>query len=402
MTPPRSEPRTAKANSLILALAKSAAALEEIEHTLRRKGVMQPVRLVNDVKMALARLAGGGVLAIVACAPALTDSALTLTLTNDELQPLTDSADVPLLLWTSTGTLPTGLPVETMDRWRHFSPETSPTDLGRIFSAEANRSGRGATTQRQQRSTVISVIGAKGGVGTTTVAMNIAAGLTERGRVILAELRSSLGSLQGHFRPGRLQRSVAALPPGADIASLLWPVPRPEGLRILFGPQTMRDCSEIGSQRAAWVLDRLIEQSEFVVLDLPVSLCETNRSLLASSQYVAVVVEATSTCIELGRLTVEGIQQLNCPPASVGAVLVRQRPEGETILPREAEIRLGVPVLKLIPPAHQSCLASEQAHIPLVEYDPESLAAESLLALSRHHHAPRSTRAAAVLPDSDR
>ncbi len=54
-------------------------------------------------------------------------------------------------------------------------------------------------------------MGAKGGVGTTTVALNVAAALAGHRRVILAELHPELGSLPLYFQPHRSMRDIGDL-----------------------------------------------------------------------------------------------------------------------------------------------------------------------------------------------
>jgi pilus assembly protein CpaE len=234
---------------------------------------------------------------------------------------------------------------------------------------------------------IVSVMGAKGGVGTTTIAMNIAASLAARSGAILAEFRPSLGSLQGHFHPGRMVRGLASLAePGTAARSVLWPVPGVAGMRILFGPQTAAECQEFSAGQTLGILSRLSEEARFVVLDLPVSFGEANRAVLGESQYLALVVEPTPVCVRMSKATLEGIQSWDKAPASIGAVVVKRRSEGVTLPLAEVEAELGIPILKVIPPAPALCVAGEQAHMPMQLCDPESLAADSLKALGHAFH----------------
>jgi hypothetical protein len=55
---------------------------------------------------------------------------------------------------------------------------------------------------------------------------------------------------------------------------------------------------------------------------------------------------------------------------------------------------LGVPILKVIPPAPELCVVGEQSHVPMMLCDPDSLAADSLMALARGFHSKSAARAA--------
>jgi pilus assembly protein CpaE len=262
-----------------------------------------------------------------------------------------------------------------------------------IRNGETAKPGVPETLINPATATVIAVMGVKGGVGATTVAMNVAATLVGRGRVVLAEIRPGFGSLQGHFCPGRLVRGLTSLldsdpqaPVARAVTSVLWPVPTVSGLRVLFGPQTEADCREMGPAQITAILQALAAEADFVVVDLPVSLFEANRAILAASHYLALVLEPAPACMKLGKLIVEGIQSWEKTPASIGAVIVNRTSEGAPVPITEIEAELGVPVIKAVPPAPDLYLQGERAHAPMVLCDPDSLVADSFVALARSFH----------------
>jgi pilus assembly protein CpaE len=374
-------------NPLILMVTDSAASFDALRRALESCQSPHQLRRVGNVSMALARVAGGGVRSIVA------DCSGPIVRMENLVELRSGAPKLPVMLWSDTaGGIGPGLLRETGASGA-LTPNTSPSELKRMFPDETLSEKRAAARMRSE-SVVIAVMGAKGGVGTTTVAMNLAAALTARGNVILAEIRPTFGTLQGHFHPGRLVRGVASVGDGASINSLLWPVPRVAGLRVLFGPQTAAECGELDATRVTQVLDQLEGQAEFIVVDVPVSLGEENRALLGASQYLALVVEPTAACLRLGKLTLEAIQSWELAPTSLGAVVVKRRPEDALVSLPELEAELGVPILKVIPPASELCVVGEQAHVPMIVCDPDSLAGDSLIALSRSFHSRGAARAA--------
>ena len=399
MRTPANTPQ-AGSEPLILTVCDDAATFESIERFLvRQHGLNVQLRWVRDLSVAMARVAGGGVSSVlIDCSP-----------TGDAENwlrrfPLRESdlGGRPVVLWLGSGA---PLP-EACERaaagWPKVAANTPVAELRRLWGEQSAKPL--PTTPARLGATLISVMGVRGGVGTSTVAMNVAASLTANGNVILAELRSTFGSLDGHFHPGRVVRGIGSLV-DSDVAlpSLLWPAPRPAGLRLLFGPQKVSECREWNAAEVSGLLQQLAGHADYVVLDLALSFGEMNRAILAESDYLTLVMEPTQSSVQLGRLMVEGIAAWPQAPASVGGVLVRRRPEGAPLTPREAERELGVPILKMIPPAPESCLASERERMPLVEYDPEGLAADCLLQLGcSYHHRDRSGRSSwsASLPIS--
>jgi pilus assembly protein CpaE len=374
-------------NRLILTVAPNGEHSEELQASLDRAGLGPQARRVHDVPTALARLAGGGVGSIL-----MEGSVFEGPGVFNDLHSV--APGLPVFLWSEQyepslaslvkQTAASGYLTQDMDasEWKRLL-----VDLPR--ERELARLANAPTPSALSKSTLIAVTGAKGGVGTTTVAMNIAAALAERGSVILAEIRSSFGSLQAHFYPGRAIRGLTKLGESTRLAPLLWPVPSVAGLRILFGPQTAPDCHEIDAEEALNILNQLAPEADFVVLDLPVALTETNRAILGACNYLAMVVEPTPACLRLGKLALEGIQSWTKTPPSIGAVVVKRRAEGTPMSLSEIENDLGVALLRVIPPAPELCILSEQARVPLVQYDPESLVTDSLLALARCFHSAR-------------
>jgi DNA-binding response OmpR family regulator len=110
--------------------------------------------------------------------------------------------------------------------------------------------------QAPNRGKVLAVIGAKGGVGATTVALNVASatGRQKKKKVVLCELRPCLGSLAMVLRrtppPADLSNALA-LPPEAINAMSIGPhLSFSMGeIRVLYGPQRPEAFKEIDTGR---------------------------------------------------------------------------------------------------------------------------------------------------------
>jgi MinD-like ATPase involved in chromosome partitioning or flagellar assembly/CheY-like chemotaxis protein len=237
--------------------------------------------------------------------------------------------------------------------------------------------------------TVIGIIGAKGGVGATTVALNMASLLAGRGSVILAEMHPNLGTLAPYLQPQSLTRNLSHLldpecsaPSLAEVASTLWNYRNIPGLSILFGPQTYTECAEIEPERAKTIIQSLAGLAEYVVVDLPASLSEANRVVLEHSTSMVLVVERDPVCVRSAALMARGIETWNAAPRPVGAVIVNRSAFGRPMPLAEIDTLLGCKVLRVIPPAADLCLSALSSGVPVVVLDPDSLVAGSLKDLS--------------------
>jgi Flp pilus assembly CpaE family ATPase len=174
---------------------------------------------------------------------------------------------------------------------------------------------------------------------------------------------------------------------GSRMAALmLWPVPGVEGLRLLFGPQTPEDCGEIEPERTTNLLQMLAAKADFVVVDLPASLSQANRAILGASHYFTIIVEPVPACMRLGRLALDAIQNWERAPASTATVVVKHSSDRAPIPLPEIAGELGVPIHGVVPPASELCAQGERARLPMIQCDPDSLAADSFLTLARRFH----------------
>ncbi len=282
----------------------------------------------------------------------------------------------------------------------YLMPST-PEELGRavgdaISTTESFRRKLGAAPGGSRQASVIAVLGAKGGVGTTMLAWNISALLAQRGSVILAEIRPAPGSLAYYFRPARTVRRLsdslnqAPASTGArSVESCLWSSATTPGLRVLFGPQTREEWREIDAGAAKAIVQSIAGSADYVVLDLPASMSPANRAVLEESDYLALVMEREPVCVEAAKSILGAIESWDAVPPMSGIAIVNRVPLASPLPIEDIEARLGLPILTVIPPAADLCLQSQKARVPIVQLDPESLAAESIVALARGFQSKR-------------
>jgi pilus assembly protein CpaE len=242
------------------------------------------------------------------------------------------------------------------------------------------------TPEGRANGDVIAFLGAKGGVGTTTVALNIAALLASRGTVILAEMRPAFGSLASHLQPHGLTRNLSHCltgPTGStDAGAALWTYKNVPGLSILFGPQTVAECAEIEPARAKFIIQSLSGLADYVIVDLPASLSEANRAVIEQSGSMALVVEGDPVCVRLAGPVARAIESWSATQNPVGAVIVNRASVGCAMPLSEIGNLLQRHVQGVIPPAADLCLRAQTTGVPLVALHPESLIAASLSDLS--------------------
>jgi pilus assembly protein CpaE len=240
------------------------------------------------------------------------------------------------------------------------------------------------------RGTVIAVMGAKGGVGATTVAANVASVLASTAKVILVELRPAFGSLCHFFRPHRgargLQNLLAMNPADigvADVESCLWPNRSIPGLRVLFAPEKPGGAPALGPDHARTILGRLSEVGDVVVVDLPPSLSESDQAILERSDTLLLAVERDALSIDAAKGKLNILDEYGILPQEAGLVIVNRVPLAAPMALADIESQFGVPTFGVIPPAADLCASAYRMHTPVVNHDAQSLMAASLVNLAK-------------------
>ena len=169
----------------------------------------------------------------------------------------------------------------------------------------ARRSLTMAIVAPQPEARILAFTGVKGGVGTTTLAVNTAIAATQAGvETILADMHPHGGGVAaqlGH-RPRRmlntlLEQSAEAIEPSLLQSCLL---SHPNGMRVLpasLGPPEKPN--ELTAEHVEMILNHLAGQTDLVILDLEGALNPGTLAALRRSTRITLVSEADHTALHL-------------------------------------------------------------------------------------------------------
>lgn len=234
----------------------------------------------------------------------------------------------------------------------------------------------------RSRGRVLAFIGAKGGSGTTTVALNVAGAIAKLGKsVIAAELRSCYGTFSTQLArtPTGGVADLLTLDPQAiderqishNLANLAFKV------RVLFGPQTPEEFGEMTPQHAETLTERLADMADFVVIDLPCHPCPESRATLAHCDSVVLVVERESSAIASAKVMFDLLKSWDIATKQIGLAFVNRSGSATTANPRELSAQLGCGVIGAVVQATESCTDAMRTGVPLTVAEPDSAAAAS-------------------------
>lgn len=224
------------------------------------------------------------------------------------------------------------------------------------YAAKAHDPASGiASSTPSKRGRLVALIGAKGGVGTTTIIANVAAALSGRGLAVTAlEMRGDYGDLS----------RLLNVAPLHDISSLLvyesaqitadkfeGAISRHlTGLRVLSAPQYPENFRQIRGDQAGAIVDAAIRTSDVVLVDLPCNASEANREVMLKADLVAMVIEREPSSIAAARVMLSMLHawQVRAP---IGSVVVSRVNIPDSMSATEINSQLGFKKYGVIPAA---------------------------------------------------
>lgn len=234
-----------------------------------------------------------------------------------------------------------------------------------------------------KRGKVLGFIGAKGGVGTTTVALNVALALVKRGKTVIAlELRSYFGTFApqlGLIPAANLSELLELEPGNVDERQLrMHLASHPSGLRVLFGLQRAEEYKDIEPEQAEAVVMGLADMANYLVIDLPCHPSPATRAVLKHCDSVVVVVTPEPVCVAAGKLTLELLKLWGVSGSIVRAAVVNNTGAATVMTLPELRSQLSCEIVGIMPPASDLSMKALKSGKPLVLSEPDSLPAIAL------------------------
>ena len=263
---------------------------------------------------------------------------------------------------------------------------TKPIDLRELNARveallKRNRVLRQSSAPRNGR--LLTVIGAKGGVGTTTIVLNLAALLAKSGKqVIAAELRPDYGTFNVQLRTTNVAHTLAellALEPAAISEPLVTGhlMSTAFGPRILFGPQKPEETVELDAAHAGAIIGRLVTQADYIVADLPAVAGPAHATVVKSSSMVLLLLEPEVAAVAAAGVRLRQLEAWGATSSMIKLMVVNR--QGAMMLSlREMENRLGRAIDGVAPPAGEALNIAVQYGNPLVLYQPDHITSLNL------------------------
>lgn len=267
----------------------------------------------------------------------------------------------------------------------YLTKPTHPSELQarvKALLARANeKKGSTASNRDVSEGFVIGVLGARGGLGATTLAVNIATGLHTRTKsdVILAEMLPGRGALALELGVSA-NKGLSELLSTTKLSNITRDsikeslVHHGSGLNLLLASDRPRDMHLIG-QNANYesLVSKLGGLARFVVLDLGAGLQPFTQSVLAHCNEMLVVLEGNPNTIINTKALIEDLVAFGVNTRNI-SVILNNRIRSDTILPSsQVQAKLGHEIITTLTPAPELFVQATRMETPAMLCQPDSL-----------------------------
>jgi len=238
--------------------------------------------------------------------------------------------------------------------------------LDALSHVEARRRGKLPT----QKGRVVTLMGAKGGTGVTSLALHLALNLVQRHeqKCLLVDEHPALGDASLYLGLNRHQYSFYELVHNTDRLDLDllqgFLSQHPSGLDVLDSPEAIHAFPNAPSEAIEHTLAFLTDNYQFVIIDTPPGLNEDTCAAIRQSDRLAIVITAELPAIRNAIRAIEYLTSLHYPEDSIDIVLNRYS-RRSILTEREIEAALHREISVRIPNNYGLVINAINAGVPL-------------------------------------
>lgn len=205
----------------------------------------------------------------------------------------------------------------------------NPLDLSRVLIRTSQESAAKAA-MRATTGEVVTLFGCRGGLGCTTLAVNLAVHLRNagHGEVVLVDLDLQRGDVAAFLNLTPSQ-SIAALADAREIDEIFLHsamTRHGSGLFVLAAPEKIEEAENVGHAEATSALRLLRSQYRFTIIDTPRTVTPAMVAAFEQSGHILLITDLTVPGVRAARRVMDLLTKLEIPMQTVQLVVTQATP----------------------------------------------------------------------------
>jgi pilus assembly protein CpaE len=278
---------------------------------------------------------------------------------------------------------------------------TLPLDLAEFRAALQRLQERKAQASRSIESrsgSIISVFGSKGGVGTTTVAVNLAVSLAQaesKGKVALLDMNTLFGEIPlfleiaPKFHWGEITKNIERL--DSDFLQNILSKHR-SGVNVLPSPAYLNGHVKPTPQIMSRLLGLMKQMFDYIIIDAGQSTDDTSIKVLEISDSLMLVTILSLPCLANTSKLIKSLVDLGYAPKEKINVILNRYIKKSEISVEDAESGIGKEIFWIVPNDYSTSMSSINSGKPLVQLAPKAPITKSFLELAAQLSSPESDK----------
>jgi CheY-like chemotaxis protein/MinD-like ATPase involved in chromosome partitioning or flagellar assembly len=273
----------------------------------------------------------------------------------------------------------------------YLTKPTQPRELFAHVKAVLARTSKtkAPPTQLGEKGSMVGIIAARGGLGVSTLALNLGVTLYTGTKkdVLVAEFRPGLGTISqelGYLRPEGLTHLLQQKANEISVNSIESElITHTSGVRFLLASPQPSD-AKLNSvvENFTAIARNLPYLARYVVLDLGTALSPVNIKVTPLCDEVIVVVEPVPQTLQQTKLLITDLAAIGVGAGRISIVLVNRIRSGMQLSWSQVQEQLGENIDVIFTPAPELAYQATMKNLPMVLQQPESLTVQQFTKLS--------------------
>jgi pilus assembly protein CpaE len=263
-----------------------------------------------------------------------------------------------------------------------------PEEIKDALSRFSERQARAVQGPMARDGKLISVFGSKGGVGTTTVAVNLAVSLSQSGKkceVALLDMNTLFGEIPlflevaPKFHWGEITKNIDRLD-SSFLQNIL--SKHKSGVNILPSPAYLNGHVKPTPDIMTRLLALMKQMFDYVIIDAGQSTDDTSIRVLEVSDTLMLVTILSLPCLANTSKLIKSLVDLGYAPREKIKVILNRFIKKSEVSVEDAEAGIGKEIFWVVPNDYSTSMSSINSGKPLIQLAPKAPIAKSFIELA--------------------